>query len=53
MGGRRWHLRGLTNVQAEWTMLAIAFNLRTLAKVWAANGGTGRSITPCLPAEAA
>lgn len=53
MGGRRWHLRGLKNVQAEWTMLAIAFNLRTLAKVWAATGGTGRSITPCLPGAAA
>lgn len=33
MGARRWLLRGLSNVQAEWTMLAVAFNLRTLAKV--------------------
>lgn len=33
MGARRWLLRGLEGVQAEWTMLAVAFNLRTLAKV--------------------
>jgi transposase len=31
---RRFLLRGLENVQAEWTLLATAFNLRTLARVW-------------------
>ena len=31
---RRFLLRGLTNVQAEWALLATAFNLRTLARVW-------------------
>ena len=31
---RRFLLRGLTNVAAEWTMLATAFNLRTLCRVW-------------------
>ena len=33
-GGRRFLLRGLTNVAAEWTVLATAFNLRTLWRVW-------------------
>jgi transposase len=33
-GARRFLLRGLTNVRAEWSLLATAFNLRTLAKVW-------------------
>ena len=31
---RRFLLRGLANVTAEWTMLATAFNLRTLYRVW-------------------
>jgi transposase len=34
-GARRFLLRNLANVSAEWTMLATAFNLRTLWKVWA------------------
>lgn len=34
LGARRFLLRGLVNVSAEWTMLATAFNLRTLWKVW-------------------
>jgi hypothetical protein len=33
-GARRLLLRGLDAVQAEWRLLATAFNLRTLAKVW-------------------
>ena len=33
-GARRFLLRGLVNVAAEWTMLATAFNLRTLWRVW-------------------
>ena len=33
-GVRRFLLRGLVNVAAEWTMLATAFNLRTLWRVW-------------------
>ena len=33
-GARRFLLRGLANVAAEWTMLATAFNLRTLCRVW-------------------
>ena len=33
-GARRFPLRRLVNVAAEWTMLATAFNLRTLWRVW-------------------
>ncbi len=33
MGGRRFLLRGLLNVCAEFTLLATAFNLRTLSRV--------------------
>ena len=32
LGARRFMLRGITNVAAEWTVLATAFNLRTLWK---------------------
>jgi transposase len=32
LGARRFLLRGLANVQAEWALLATAFNLRTLAR---------------------
>ena len=31
---RRFLLRGLQDVRAEWSLLAVAFNLRTLARVW-------------------
>lgn len=34
---RRFLLRGLANVQAEWSLLAAAFNLRTLARLWGAS----------------
>jgi len=34
LGARRFLLRGLANVQAEFTLLATAFNLRTLCRVW-------------------
>ena len=33
-GARRFLLRGLEKVKAEWLLLATAFNLRTLAGVW-------------------
>ena len=32
--GRRLLLRGLANADAEWSLLAVAFNLRVLARVW-------------------
>ena len=34
LGARRFLLRGLANVSAEWTVLATAFNLRSLWKAW-------------------
>jgi transposase len=33
-GGRRFLLRGLQNVLAEWTLLLTAFNLRALCRFW-------------------
>ena len=39
MGGRRFLLRGLANVRAEFVLLATAFNLRTLWRVWTARQG--------------
>lgn len=35
MGARRFLLRGLANVRAEFILLATAFNLRSLWRVWA------------------
>ncbi|MCY3571396.1 MAG: transposase, partial [Chloroflexi bacterium] len=32
--GRRFLLRGLEAVQAEWSLLAVAFNLRALSRYW-------------------
>jgi hypothetical protein len=37
LGARRFLLRGLTKVTAEWALLALGANLRTLARVWATN----------------
>lgn len=34
MGGARFLLRGLESVKAEWLLLAVAFNLRTLSNYW-------------------
>lgn len=34
LGARKFLLRGLVNVAAEWSMLATAFNLRTLWRAW-------------------
>ena len=34
--GRRLLLRGLSNAGSEWSLLAVAFNLRMLARVWRA-----------------
>ena len=35
MGARRFLLRSLSNVRAEFVVLATAFNLRTLWRAWA------------------
>jgi hypothetical protein len=34
LGARRFLLRGLAGVAAEWTLVATAFNLRTLVRMW-------------------
>jgi transposase len=34
LGARRFLLRGVANVRAEWTLLATAFNLRTCVRLW-------------------
>ena len=34
LGARRFLLRGLANVRAEFALIATAFNLRTLCQVW-------------------
>lgn len=34
LGGRRFLLRGLANVEAEWTLVATAANLRTCVRLW-------------------
>ena len=50
MGVRRFLLRGLNNVAAEWNALATAFNLRTLWRVWRSRRFTlphgGRQLQP-------
>lgn len=43
-GARRFLLRGLANVLAEWTLLATAFNLRTLWRVWQGWSAPGRGV---------
>lgn len=40
-GARRLLLRGLTNVRAEWSLLATAYNLRSLWRVWRRLGPRG------------
>jgi transposase len=47
-GGRRFLLRGLDNVRAEFRLLATAFNLRTLWRWWAL-GGIPRPKATTLP----
>ena len=34
LGAQQFTLRGMANVRAEWSLLATAFNLRTLWRVW-------------------
>ena len=50
-GGRRFLLRGLGNVSAEWSLLATAFNLKTLWRAWKA--GLGRGEQPRLASSVA
>lgn len=41
MGARRFLLRGLANVKAEFVLLATAFNLRTLWRLWTSRSTPG------------
>lgn len=41
-GMRRFLLRGLQNVAAEWSLVATTFNLKTLARIWRAVRATER-----------
>lgn len=43
---RRLLLRGLKHVRAEWSLLATAFNLRTLARCWQAGTLSTRQLAP-------
>ncbi len=50
-GARRFLLRGLTNVAAEWTMLATAFDLCNLWRVWSSSNSFSHPFNgpePCL-----
>jgi transposase len=51
-GARRFLLRGLENVKAEWALLATAFNLRTLYGVWRRWQRLGRTV-PLAPTRVA
>jgi hypothetical protein len=49
MGARRFLLRGLANVRAEFTLMATAFNLRTLCWVWKRTRRKSLSLLKSLP----
>lgn len=51
LGARRFLLRGLQNVRAEWALLATAFNLRTLWRIWKAWPIERRAEITRLPAR--
>ena len=44
--GRRFLLRGLEAVRSEWTLLAVAFNLRTLAKALSGKSSSHARLRP-------
>ena len=45
LGAQRFTLRGMSNVTAEWNMLATAINLRTLWRVWRTGADMGWHLT--------
>ena len=53
MAARRFLLRGLPNVRAEFVLLATAFNLRTLWRAWASGGPPGPTQRPAVTGVAA
>jgi len=52
-GARRVLLRGVVNVRAEWTLLAVGFNLRSLWRCWVAGRLPQWTSTAACPAPAA
>ena len=49
---QRFLLRGLANVAAEWTLLATAFNMRTLWRIWRAQApGSGSTCKARRPSR--
>lgn len=44
MNARRFLLRGLANVNAEFNLLATAFNLRTLWRIWSKSGRSSNKV---------
>jgi hypothetical protein len=44
LGARRFLLRGLENIRAEFAIIATAFNIRTLHKVWSKIKGESQSL---------
>ncbi len=46
LGAWRCTLRGLSEVEAEWTLLATAFNLRTLWRLWRDRAHAGGNPDP-------
>ncbi len=51
-GARRFLLRTLTKVKAEWNLLATAFNLNTLWRVWSQDRRQPRQLWAFLGATA-
>jgi transposase len=51
MRARRFLLRGLKNVRAEFTLLATAFNLRTLCRIWKSVRDTAQSPSKWQPSS--
>ena len=51
MGARRFLLRGLENVRAEFTLLATAFNLRTLCRIWMSVSNAAQSPSKWQPSS--
>ena len=49
MNARKFLLRGLVNVRAEFNLLATAFNLRTLWRIWSELGRSSRNVNPIIP----
>ena len=49
MNARRFLLRGMVNVRAEFNLLATAFNLRTLWRVWAKLGRLSSGVRIEIP----